>query len=48
MVPESELIRKVSSDLNREVRLTGDWKTVALELGIPYDYYIDKFLCPAS
>ena len=40
IVPESELLRKISSDFNREVRRTGDWKTVASQLGIKYDYYI--------
>ena len=40
IVPESELLRKISSDLNREVPGEGDWKTVASQLGIPYDYYI--------
>lgn len=40
IVPGSELLRKISSDLNREVPGEGDWKTVASQLGIPYDYYI--------
>ena len=39
-MPESELLRKISSDLNREVRRTGDWKTVASQLEIKYDRYI--------
>ena len=39
-MPGSELLRTISSDLNREVRRTGDWMTVASQLGIPYDYYM--------
>lgn len=35
--PESDLLRKISSDLR--VYGTGDWKTVAYELGIPYEEY---------
>ena len=40
IVPESDLFRKISSDLNRKVYGTGDWKTVAYNLGIPHgDYF---------
>ena len=37
--PESDLLRKISSDLNKRVYGTGDWKTVAYKLGIPYEEY---------
>ena len=40
IVPESNLFRKISCDLNRRVPGTGDWKTVAWKLGIPYQDYI--------
>lgn len=39
IVPESELLRKICNDLNREVIGTGGWKKVAANLGIPYDVY---------
>ena len=38
--PDSELLRKISCDLNREVRRAGDWKTVASKLAVPYSDYI--------
>lgn len=38
--PESDLLRKISSDLNMKVYGTGDWKTVAYKLGIPHEKYI--------
>lgn len=40
IVPESNLFRKISCDLNRRVPGTGDWKTVAWKLRIPYQDYI--------
>ncbi|CAH3138407.1 unnamed protein product [Pocillopora meandrina] len=40
IVPESSLFRKISCDLNRRVPGTGDWKTMAWKLGIPYEDYI--------
>lgn len=40
IAPESDLLRGISSDLNRKVPGTGDWKTVASKFEIPYDDYI--------
>ena len=40
IAPESDLLRRISSDLNRKVPGTGDWKTVASKFEIPYDDYI--------
>ena len=40
IAPESDLLRGISSDLNRKVSGTGDWKTVASKFEIPYDDYI--------
>lgn len=40
IAPESDLLREISRDLNRKVPGTGDWKTVAWKLGIPYQDYI--------
>lgn len=39
IVPESELLRKISNDLNRKVHGVGDWKTVASKLKIPHEVY---------
>lgn len=38
-MPESDLLRKISNDLNTKVYGTGDWKTVAYKLGIPHEKY---------
>lgn len=40
IAPESDLLRGISSDLNRKVPGTGDWKTVAWRFNIPYEDYI--------
>ena len=40
IAPESDLLRGISSDLNRKVPRTRDWKTVASKFEIPYDDYI--------
>ena len=45
IVPESDLFRKISSDLNRKVPGTGDWKTVASKFEIPYKEYIQFGNC---
>ena len=45
IVPESDLFRKISSDLNRKVHGVGDWKTVAYNLGIPQEDYIQFENC---
>lgn len=45
IVPESDLFRKISSDLNMKVHGVGDWKRVAYELGIPQEDYIQFGNC---
>lgn len=45
IVPESDLFRKISSDLNRKVHGVGDWKRVAYKLGIPHEDYIQFGNC---
>lgn len=39
MTPESDLLRKISSELNRKVVGTGNWRHVAYKLKIPRDDY---------
>ncbi len=45
MTPESDLLRKISSGLNRTVVGTGNWRNLAYRLNIPREDY-DQFQNP--
>ena len=45
ITPESDLLRKLSNNLNHEVPGTGNWRKLAFELGIPREKY-DQFESP--